>query len=328
MGTYDVVCVGSSTVDVFADTESELIKIKTVHSEEELIAYPSGSKILIKELRFTTGGGGTNTSVSMARLGLNAAYLGKVGNDNNGRRILELLEKEKVDFVGVRGKEMSGYSIILDSLEHDRTILTYKGTNDTLRFNELKSRLKDIRTKWFYFSSMTGKSYEVLEKLAEYAKKNSIKVAFNPSSYLAEKGSRFLKKVLDNTDLLVLNMEEAHLLTGNCDEKETAKRLHVLGPKMVVVTDRTKPVYAYDGKNMHVMKPHGVKVIESTGAGDAFASSFLAGLIRKNDIRFALQLALANAESVLCYHGAKNKLLTWNEALKIIKRNPGVVKRV
>ena len=69
-----------------------------------------------------------------------------------------------------------------------------------------------------------------------------------------------------------------------------------------------------------------IKVVETTGAGDAFASSFLSGLIKKNDIKFALQLASANAESVISHHGAKNKLLTSKEALASMRKNPAKIK--
>ena len=83
---YDVICVGSSTIDVFARTKfSELIKItdKKTHKETDLLAYPTGSKILIKELNFTVGGGGTNTAVALSKLGHKVAYLGKTGKDEN-----------------------------------------------------------------------------------------------------------------------------------------------------------------------------------------------------------------------------------------------------
>jgi ribokinase len=73
---YDVITVGSATVDVFVKTEAELIEITKKGSEEELIAYPTGSKILIQQLDFKIGGGGTNTAVAFARLGLKTAYLG------------------------------------------------------------------------------------------------------------------------------------------------------------------------------------------------------------------------------------------------------------
>ena len=98
---YDVITVGSATVDVFAHTDrSQLIKIMTDHSEQDLLAYPSGSKIIITELDFTTGGGGTNTAVSLARLGLKTAYLGQLGNDDNGNHILKKLKEEKISFIG------------------------------------------------------------------------------------------------------------------------------------------------------------------------------------------------------------------------------------
>ncbi|MBU4283688.1 MAG: carbohydrate kinase family protein [Nanoarchaeota archaeon] len=322
---YDIITVGSATVDVFANTESKLIKIKTSSSEEDLIAYPSGSKILIKELRFTTGGGGTNTAVSLARLGHKVAYLGSLGNDENGRRILDLLKKEKIDFIGRLTNDITGYSIILDSIEHDRTILTYKGANNKLKFSSINQ--KKLKTRWFYFSSMVSKSFKTLEKLAEFAEKNNIKIAFNPSTYLAKKGKSYLKKILIRTTILILNNEEALLLAGKNNVKSMLKKLYELGPKIIVVTNGKKPLNAYDGKTIYELMPNKIKVIESTGAGDAFASSFLSGMIKKNDVGFALKMGLANSESVITHPGAKNRLLKYNEILKVIKNRPAKIKK-
>ena len=324
---YDVITIGSSTVDVFAHTDkSELIKILGLQSEHEFIAYPVGSKLVIGELRFETGGGGTNTAVCLSRLGLKTAYLGKIGNDENGNKILALLKKEKIDFVGVRGKEMSGYSVILDSIEHDRTILTYKGANNNLKYNELD--LKKLQTKWLYSSAMMGESYNTIKKVVVWAKKHKIKFAFNPSNYLAEKGPEFLENILKRTDLLVLNDEEATLIVGKGNPKQLAKRLHKLGPKTVVVTQGQNDVYVYDSKKTYVLTPSNKKIVEVTGAGDAFASSFLAGLIKFNDVKHALKLALVNAESVIAHIGAKNRLLRWNESMKIIKKTKFKIKTV
>ncbi|HDI02602.1 MAG TPA: carbohydrate kinase family protein, partial [Candidatus Aenigmarchaeota archaeon] len=134
---YDVVTVGSATLDVFVYTELAEIKRKS----EKLIAYPAGSKILIKKLEFMTGGGGTNTAVAFSRLGLKTAYLGKLGNDYSGKKVIEELRREGVDFIGVKGEEdFTAYSVILDSKEHDRTILTYKGITNHLRFEEINKR--------------------------------------------------------------------------------------------------------------------------------------------------------------------------------------------
>ena len=160
-----------------------------------------------------------------------------------------------------------------------------------------------------------------MEKLASYASKNNIKIAFNISPYLAKKGKKFLGNILKKTSILILNKEEAELLSGKKDKVgNLLKNLSKLGLSIVAITDGEKGVYAYDKKNMYYGKPHNVKIVETTGAGDAFASSFLSGIIKKNDIKFAIDLGMTNAESVIQHHGAKEILLTYSEALKAMKK--------
>jgi ribokinase len=329
---YDVITVGSATVDVFVDTTSELITIKSVNSknnviqEEELLAYPAGAKILIKHLDFQTGGGGTNTAVALRKLGLKVGYIGKLGRDDGGKKILALLKKDKIDFLGTSAEGMTGYSIILDSIEQDRTILAYKGIIDTLTLKDI--RLSKLKTRWLYFSALVDNSYKVLEYLADYAKRNNIMLAFNPSSYLAEKGSRYLSKALRNTNLLILNKEEAEFIAGKGSIKDLLCTLATFGPKIIVITNGKEGAYSYDGKTTLFIKAHKVKVIETTGAGDAFAASFLCGLIKKNDIRFALQLGIANSEAVISGRGAKVNLLNYPKILEMIKKNPARISRI
>jgi ribokinase len=324
---YDVITVGSSTVDVFAKVESELIKIKTVHHEEELIAYPCGTKILVKELKFLTGGGGTNTAVALSKLGLNVAYLGKIGSGGNSNLIVRRLRKENIDFIGVHSeKHHAGYSVILDSLEGDRTILAYKGANNFLKFGEIN--LNKLKTKWFYFSSMVEGSYETLEKLADYAVKHNIQIAFNPSNYLAEKGRLFLKEVLMRTNLLVLNKEEAGLIAGNHKIDVLLKELLELGPQYVVITDGKRGAYTVHGKNILHVLPNNIKIIETTGAGDGFASTFLSGLVKEKSIETCLRMALINAESVIQIQGAKNGLLSYRKLNELIKKDPPKIKKL
>ncbi|MFH0868581.1 MAG: carbohydrate kinase family protein [Candidatus Woesearchaeota archaeon] len=316
---YDVITVGSATVDVFARTEfNKLIKKK----KTDFIAYPLGSKMLIEELNVTVGGGGTNTAVALARLGHKVAFLGKTGIGINSLRVIKKLREEKVDTsLIVRSKnERTGFSIILDSEKHDRTILTFKGSNNDLKSSEVN--LKKLKAKWFYFSTMMGTSFRTLEKIANYASKNNIKIAFNISSYLAKKGPSYLRNILKKVDMLILNKEEASILVGKNNIKNLFKKLHELGPKMISITDGKSGVYVLDNNCIYNGKPHNVKVVETTGAGDAFASTFLSGIIKKNDIEFALKLGITNAESVIQHHGAKEKLLAYNEALSIIKKKP------
>lgn len=330
MSMYDIITAGSATMDAFVKTDSELIKIKTKEGEEDLIAYPAGSKILIKQLDFMTGGCATNTAVAFARLGLKTGCISNIGKDDNAKKILEELKKEKIDFLGTIEEGMTSYSIILDSIEHQRTILTYKALSNKLKYSKLKTGR--FKTKWFYFATMLEESYKTLEKLAEFAEKNKIKVAFNPTSYLAKKGPKFLNNILKRTEALVLNKEEAQLLLGNdptkyVHENILLKKLIMLGPKIVVMTAGSEGAYAYDGKIMYYIRPNPVKIAETTGAGDAFTSSFVAGLIKAKPVEFCLRLAQTNAESVIQNYGAKNILLSWSKALTRMSKHKHTVSK-
>jgi len=295
---------------------------------KECIAFPVGAKILMKELILSVGGGGTNSAVSLSRLGYKVAFIGKIGSKYNSERVIEQLNEEKVNTsLIIRSKRgRTGYSIVLDSLNHDRTILTFRGSNSELRYREIN--LKRLKTKWFYFSSMIGTSFKTLEKLSDYAYRNKIKISFNLSSYLAKKGIPKLKNILKKIDILVLNKDEAQILIGNHDIKTTMIKLNKLGPETVAITDGKRNVNIFNDGYIYSGKPNKIKIIETTGAGDAFASSFLCGIIKKNDIQFAMRLGIANAESVIQHHGSKENLLRYNEVLRAMKRRPiKIIKR-
>jgi len=296
---FDVICFGSAVVDVFVDTD--------VAGKNNSISYPVGGKILIKELKFDIGGGGTNTAVAFSRLGFKTGCICKVGNDGNGEKILELLKKEKVNFLGEAEKNSkSGYSIILDSKGGDRTILTYKGANDEISQKDIKK----FKTKWLYLSSLLGQSFETQKKLANVLKKKGVRIAFNPSSYLIK--NKNLDSLLKITDVLVLNKEEAEMLVAKNSDKrknDLLKSLYNLTNGIVVITDKDKLIECYDGNKKFFLKPNKVKVVERTGAGDAFASGFVAGRMAEKGVKECLKLGLRESESVIRHFGAKNNLL-------------------
>ncbi|MFH1376606.1 MAG: carbohydrate kinase family protein [Candidatus Woesearchaeota archaeon] len=299
----DVITIGSALVDIFIDTDRP--------ESGNKICYPIGGKFLVKDLKFSTGGGGLNSAVALSKLGVRTGFLGGIGNDKNGEIILKELRKNKVKFIGTISKKSTGFSVILDTREKHRTILTNKGASDHLNFNKLK--LRKLKTKWFRFSSMEKESHNTEIKLANFAKKNKIKICFAPSMYQLIKGIKPVKNILKKTDLLILNKEEASMLVKKGD---ILKGLHKLGPKIVCITDGEKEVIVSDKKYKYGAKPQKVKATEKTGAGDAFSSAFLAGLIKKNDIGVAIKAGILNAQSTIQKFGSKNGLLTRLEILK------------
>jgi ribokinase len=294
---FDVVSFGSAVIDVFLKTD--------ISEKKGFMNYPIGEKILIKDLKFDVGGAGTNTSVAFSRFGLKAGCICEFGNDDNGKKILELLKKEKVKFLGkiVHG-ELSGYSVILDSRGGDRTILTYKGANDEVTSSDIPR----FKTRWLYLSSLLGKSFNTQRELViKLKKRRGTKLAFNPSSYQIKNLN--LKPLLKMTDILILNKEEARMLVGN-KGSDLLKELYNLTKGIVVITDKDRLITCYDGDKKYSLVPHkNIRVIERTGAGDAFASGFVAGRIVGKSIEECLKLGLRESESVIQHFGAKNKLL-------------------
>jgi len=306
---YDIITMGSATVDVFAHTDPTQSEVLNVHNHKD-IAYPLGAKILIKEIHTFVGGGGTNTCVAFSRLGLKTAYLGKIGKDDNGKTISDCLFNEKVEFIGTYGL-ISGYSVILDSVKDDRTIFTYKGCNDDLKINEIN--FEAIDTKWLYFSSMMKESFVTQQKVLSYAKKKGIKIVYNPSLYIVKNVSKPFRKMLKHIDILIFNREEAQTLIKNVTDNMFTLLFEIskLGPKMVVITDGHHGAHCYNAieECVYSAKPEKVNVVETTGAGDAFASGFTAGIIMGKDIGTSIKIGMLNAESVITHLGAKNILL-------------------
>jgi len=295
--TFDVVTFGSGVVDVFASTD--------VGEKNGKLELEVGSKYLIDGLKVDVGGGGTNVAVAFSRFGFKTGCICGVGKDSNGEEILNCLKKEGVKFLGKVGKGRTGYSMIIDSQKNDRVVLTYKGESNEIELRDIKR----FRTGWIYFSSLLGKSFKSQKKLAEKMVGSGVKLAFNPSSYSIK--SQDIRGILKKSYVLILNKEEGEALCKRYKKKgDLLEGLRSLGPNIVVVTDKDKVVKCFDGEKVYSVVPHkNVKVVERTGAGDAFAAGFVGGLIAGFSMEKCLELGVEESEAVLGHFGAKNNLI-------------------
>ncbi len=307
---FEVITMGSALRDVFLSTE--------IKEKNKMICFPTDEKILVKDINFSVGGGGINSSFAFKKLGINVGFIGKIGDDENGNEILKKIKEEKINFIGnISKKYNTGYSVIIDSIQRTKALLTYKGANENLNYSEIN--FEKLKTNWFYFATMIGKSFETQEKLSYFAEKNGIKLVYNPSSYQTSKGIKPIEKILKRTEILILNKEEAKMLIKNGD---LIKELLKTGPRIVCITDGERECKVCDGGFIYSARPHKVKVVERTGAGDAFGAGFISGLIKSSNIETAIQYGILNGESVVQYIGARNGLLTEKEIIKRIKNNP------
>jgi ribokinase len=303
-----VLVCGSATTDMFLDVETGSVEMKAGGFETDLICFPSGSKIQIKELRKQIGGGGVNTAVDLTRLGSRCRYLGKLGSGHNSKKIAKALRTERVEVIATKpSKTEGGFSIIIRSLDGDRTILAYKGANNDLRWRDFnKNKLRGV--DWFYLASMVGESYKTIERLSEWAESNDKPSLFNPSSYVVRQGLKYIREVVSKSDIFVVNMEEAQMTLGlrpnaaqlpEAEVDSILKRLHRAGPDIVTVTNGGRRAYVFDGTHKYSTLPYQVDVIDNAGAGDAFSSGFLTAYMRDADLEHAMNTGLACAHSVV-----------------------------
>jgi len=301
---YDVLCVGSATLDRFLTITQPLSSIK------------AGDKILASKCYFHSGGGATNAAAAMSFLGLKVKMLTKVGADHDGDFILKEMQKFGVKNVcHTRSFNTTDSStIVYSQVDKDRIIFTHKGASQDLS-REDYSRFQ-LRPKWIYLASLLGTSFDFSKELAKECKQKKIPLLFNPSLYLASRGRKVLAPILEVTTVLILNKKEAQSLLGT-KEKDSfvlTQSLQKLGPKLVIITDGKRKLVAIDLHHFYSLMPPNVTVTDTAGAGDAFNAGFLTGMVHKLSFDNCLRLGQVNALSVIQFGGTKNGLLSFTKA--------------
>jgi len=313
---YDIITFGSATQDIFMSSK----KLQVVESEKFItkkgLCVPLGSKMKVDNVSFAMGGCGTNAAVTFARQDLKTAYLGLIGKDYPGQIIKDelLFHSVSTDLLIETDKYPTALSVILSLPGIGRSILKKLGACHEMTEQDIP--FDKIKTKWIYAGSLSGNAYKFLDSLFDFAVKNKIKIAASPvgQSQLGE-GLERTRSLLDKIDVLIVNQEEASLLTqiDFNKEEEIFKKLDELVKGIAVMTKGPEGVRVSDGKYHYSAGIPESGLVDRTGAGDAFSSAFLAGYIEKNDIVYAIQLATANATAVLQKIGAINGLLKKGE---------------
>ncbi|OGY22920.1 MAG: hypothetical protein A2172_03225 [Candidatus Woykebacteria bacterium RBG_13_40_15] len=310
---FDVITVGSATRDVFLKSKEFKPKRDRSSPTGFNLPLPLGSKLNVEELIFETGGGATNTAVTFARQKLNTACICRVGDDPGGKAVAESLEKDGVstEFVIKDRENYTGYSIILVVKNGERTILVFRGASGDFCEEDFP---KSLDSKWLVITSLGG-NIKLLNSLVKEAKEKGTKVALIPGGGELESGLRVLRPIFAKADVVIMNREEASELTGiSFDDKEKlTHRTCLLAAGIGVVTDGENGATACDGNYFYHIGTHSNSAVDRTGAGDAFASGFIVGLIKYENIEGALELAIDNSSSVVSFFGAKKGILRLGE---------------
>ena len=268
--SLDVVGFGALNID-------KLYQVNKIAKEDE--------EAYIKDYTLSCGGSAANTMVGLSRLGLKTGYIGKVSNDSEGNLILDNLKNEDVNINGiVIGEGRTGNVMGYVDLSGQRALYVDPGVNDLIKPEEIKIEyFKDI--KILHLTSFVGDSIKAQESLLEELPAN-VKVSFDPGRIYAEKGLEYIKKILNRTNILLVNEEELKLLTSN-DYNTFEDRIMDLMDfeiDLIIVKRGDKGCYVTNSKESHSVEAFQVKCKDTTGAGDAFNAGFLYGLLKGKNL--------------------------------------------
>lgn len=307
---FDLVTVGGVTVDLFLLIDPTNPHFKFNQATNELSLH-LGDKIVLDNAKFTVGGNAANVAVGVHRLGFKTSIFAEMGDDEFAHRILRSLKSEGVDTKKLRkGKDVTSFSIILNYAK-DRTIFTEKPEREhSFSFSGLK-------TDWIYLTSLGEKWHETYRKVGEYVQRKKIKLAFNPGPTQLDVGLGSFSHLLPHTEILIVNKEEGQRLVKGLLMKDLLFELKKLGPKIVVVTDGEDGSHAINEVGeIFYQEATKVKVFSRTGAGDAYSSGLLAGLINGKSLKEAMLWGTKNAASVVRLIGAQTGLLSREQIIK------------
>jgi len=294
----DVVCLGELLVDMFpAEQGRRLGQVSAFQPKP--------------------GGAPANVAVSLARLGVSSAFIGKVGDDAFGHHLAEVLAQEGVGITGIRFDKDARTTlafIAMPDADHAE-FLFYRnpGADTRLRASELDHQML-VDSKIFHFGSLSlvenpiksavTKAIEIVRAAGGMV---SLDVNYRPTLWDSpSSASKEVMAIMPSVNLLKVNEDELMLLSGGSDIESGAKTLMDSGPEMVIVTLGANGSYfrIADGADFSAAFP--VKTVDATGCGDAFIAGVLAKLTRGEDWR--TQLSRANMKANLRFASAMGAL--------------------
>ena len=273
-----------------------------------------GTKVDIDKIKFGTGGGATNAATTFARYGHESIFMGCISNDPAGQAIINSLDDEGIDssYVTYLNRLQTGYSVVLLAPNGERTILTCRGASahfDALNADDLETIYPD----WIYVTTFRGDT-DSLDQIFTKAKSLGAKIMFNPGN-LELQHTRKLLGLLSDVDVLLVNKCEAQKIVEGKILTELLAKVKNYVPN-VIITDGNQGAIATDGKEIYRAGLYeDVKIKDSTGAGDAFGSGFLAAYADGKSFKDSLLFASANSTSVVQHVGSKDGILGKNTKL-------------
>lgn len=314
MPKLDLLTIGDVCIDLYMKVEeSEVSEDKD--PDRPKICFYHGSKIPVKSEMSNIAGNAVNVSMSTTKLGLKTAIYAETGDDEEAERIIKELKETGVltDFIHKNPNSQTGVN----------PVIVYKGERTI--FSHHEQRPYQMRNwpkpKWIYYTSVNPGFKPFQKELVNYLKQNrDVGSAFNPGTFHMKAGLDELRNILSVAHVLFLNKDEANRFVGLGELETLHQKLQDLGPKLTVITEAKKGASAHDGEKLVKIPIYEMDepVMDKTGAGDSFASGFIAALFYNKSMEEALWWGAVNSSHVIRKIGAVHGLITKEEMENLV----------
>lgn len=321
-----VLGMGNALVDVLALINDDNLLVQ--------LNLPKGSMQLIDEERknslsryinagqsyIASGGSASNTITGLAKLGIYTGFIGRVGCDEYGNYYKKDLEKYNVNSHLIESEnEASGVATTFVSKDGQRTFGTFLGAAAELNIADLHEA-DFAGYDYFYIEGYLVQNLELISGAMQMAKRQGAQVILDMASYnIVEAGKDFLMDVIPQyVDIVFANEEEAKALTGFEPEQALNEIAKMTGVAIVKVGE--KGSWIQRGSEKVFVPALKVNCIDTTGAGDLYASGFIYGLIKKLPLKNCGEIGTLLAGNVIEVIGPKMNDEKWEELIRIVNR--------
>lgn len=310
---FDVTCVGILVADAIARTVDGLPE--------------SGKLQLIDKIELFTGGCATSAAIDMAKLGLNVAIIGKIGNDGFGKFMSTALKDEKVNVEGLRADDAIGTSASIVTVDPngERSFLHYLGANaefgiDDIDYNIIKdSQIVFVAGTMLMPKFDGAQCADFLKKAKDMGKYTVLDTAWDSKG----RWMNVLESCMKYIDLFIPSIEEAAMLSGKEEPEEIADVFLSMGIKTAVIKLGKKGCFIknLDGEKHLIPTYTKIKAVDTTGAGDSFVAGFLTGLTKGWNLYECGKFANAVGTHCVMAAGASTGIKSLEETLKFMENN-------
>lgn len=307
---FDLITIGDSTIDTFIRIHEASVECD-LNKKDCKLCVPYGSKVPVDAIAYGVAGNAANVAVAAARLGMKTAIYTNLGDDDQGKRIKDELIANNIsdEYIIVNRGKTSNLSVVL-TFQGERTIFVYHQ-------DWFYSLPKLKPSSWIYLTSMAQSftNSTIMDEVCAHIDKVGAKLIYGPGTYQLKADVKRFPRVLEKSDLLIVNMEEAMKILGIdvshfADVRDILNKLILLGPKNVFVTDGTEGSYATDGEQFFKAGIIKSEVYEKTGAGDAYSGGLVAALASGESLKEAMVWGTINAAAAISVIGPQKGLLT------------------